>query len=234
MADGPRLDELISTIKQRHPDDDPLGQLADAVVLGDHLGELADHLIGHFVDHARHSGASWREIGRSMGVTKQAAQKRFVAKAGAQAPLPLRPFTRYTDEARRVVVAAQEEARSARHAYIGPEHLLLALVSDPAMAHLVEALGATPDAVRAAVRSEPGSGDARGGHIPFSPPAKQALELGHETADELGSERIGPEHLLLGLLSLPDDPIVAELAALGVSRVGVLPEALRLAGRPQA
>ena len=42
------------------------------------LGELADHLIGHFVDQARRAGASWTDIGRAMGVTKQAAQQRFV------------------------------------------------------------------------------------------------------------------------------------------------------------
>ena len=58
----------------------PLDQLSDAVLAADHLGEVADHLIGHFVDQARRSGASWTDIGRSMGVTKQAAQKRFVPK----------------------------------------------------------------------------------------------------------------------------------------------------------
>ena len=33
------------------------------------------------MDQARESGASWTEIGKCMGVTKQAAQKRFVPKA---------------------------------------------------------------------------------------------------------------------------------------------------------
>src|SRR5258705_3885917 len=73
-----RLDELIEAIKKVHPN--ALDQLSDAVIAADHLGEVADHLIGHFVDQARRSGASWTEIGKSMGVTKQAAQKRFVAK----------------------------------------------------------------------------------------------------------------------------------------------------------
>jgi hypothetical protein len=50
------------------------------MVVAEHLGELSDHLIGHFVDRARRSGASWTDIGRSMGVTKQAAQKRFVPR----------------------------------------------------------------------------------------------------------------------------------------------------------
>jgi hypothetical protein len=48
-------------------------------------------LIGHFVDQARRSGASWTEIGKSMGVTKQAAQKRFVPKEPGQVPAVI-PF----------------------------------------------------------------------------------------------------------------------------------------------
>src|ERR1700743_3990804 len=51
------------------------------IVNPEHLGEVADHLIGHFVDQARRSGASWTDIGKSMGVTKQASQKRFVLRA---------------------------------------------------------------------------------------------------------------------------------------------------------
>ncbi len=73
-----RLDDLIDVIKQVHTE--PLEQLTDAVLAAESLGEIADHLIGHFVDQARRSGASWTEIGKCMGVTKQAAQKRFVPK----------------------------------------------------------------------------------------------------------------------------------------------------------
>src|SRR3954449_9457127 len=105
-----RLDDLIEGIT-KVPTDAP-DQLSDAVLAADHLGEVADHLIGHFVDQARRSGASWTEIGRSMGVTKQAAQKRFVPK-GSGEPAALDPsqgFGRFTDRARNVVVAAQNEA----------------------------------------------------------------------------------------------------------------------------
>ncbi len=79
MTNPVRLDDLIDAIKKVHTD--ALDQLSDAVIAADHLGDVADHLIGHFVDQARRSGASWTDIGRSMGVTKQAAQKRFVPKA---------------------------------------------------------------------------------------------------------------------------------------------------------
>jgi hypothetical protein len=94
---------------------------------------VADHLIGHFVDQARRSGASWTDIGRAMGVTKQAAQKRFVAK-GAGEPSDLDPsqgFSRFTERARNVVMAAQNEARAAGNDEIFPEHLVLGLLNDP-------------------------------------------------------------------------------------------------------
>ena len=83
IAHPVRLDDLIEAIKNVHSD--VLDQLSDAVLASEHLDEVADHLIGHFVDQARRSGASWTEIGRSMGVTKQAARKRFVPK-GASDP----------------------------------------------------------------------------------------------------------------------------------------------------
>src|SRR5688572_19060917 len=106
-----RLDELIEGIKKTHRG--ALEQLSDAVLVADHLGEVADHLIGHFVDQARRSGASWTDIGRSMGVSKQAAQKRFVPK-GPGEPADMDPnqgFGRFTDRARNVVVRAQNAAQ---------------------------------------------------------------------------------------------------------------------------
>src|SRR5687767_10971927 len=105
-----RLDDLIAGIRKAHHDE--LDQLAGAVIVADHLGDLADHLIGHFVDQARRSGASWTDIGRSMGVSKQAAQKRFVAKdPGGSGMSPNDGFARFTARARNVVVSAQNAAR---------------------------------------------------------------------------------------------------------------------------
>src|SRR6186997_2799497 len=100
-----RLDDLIEAIKKVHPD--ALEQLSSAMVAADHLGDVADHLIGHFVDQARRSGASWTDIGRSMGVSKQAAQKRFVPKGKESDLDPSQGFRQYTDRARSVVVGSQ-------------------------------------------------------------------------------------------------------------------------------
>src|SRR3954470_23119781 len=143
-----RLDDLITAIKKVHVE--PLDQLQDAVIAADHLGEVADHLIGHFVDQARRSGASWTEIGRSMGVTKQAAQKRFVAKGEASDLDASQGFSRYTDRARKVVVTAQEEARARGNNQISVAHLVLGLTADPASlgARTIVAQGVSLDAVR--------------------------------------------------------------------------------------
>ncbi len=90
------------------------------------LGEVADHLIGHFVDQARKSGASWTEIGKCMGVTKQAAQKQFVPKVDAA----LRPGGRLRalhPRARNVIGEARNKGHGAGDAEIRPDRLLLAL-----------------------------------------------------------------------------------------------------------
>src|SRR6186997_3411438 len=130
MTNPVRLDDLIEAIKNVHSD--VLEQLSDAVIAADHLGDLADHLIGHFVDQARRSGASWTDIGRSMGVSKQAAQKRFVPKGSEPDLDPSQGFQRFTPRARQVVVASQNAAGTMGYTEIHPEHLILGLIDDDA------------------------------------------------------------------------------------------------------
>ncbi|MEV5827854.1 Clp protease N-terminal domain-containing protein [Spirillospora sp. NPDC052242] len=211
-----RLDELIDAIKKVHTD--PLEQLTDAVLAADHLGEIADHLIGHFVDQARRSGASWTEIGKSMGVTKQAAQKRFVPKEGT--PLdPAENFQRFTPRARNVVVAAMTEARAAGNERIEPAHLVLGLLAEPdaLAAKAITAQGVLLDTVRQAARETlPPESGGRPDEIPMGPHAKKAMELTFRAALRLGHNYIGTEHLLLALLELEDGDGV--LSGLGVRR----------------
>jgi hypothetical protein len=218
MPNPVRLDDLIEAIKKVHPD--VLDQLSDAVIAADHLGEVADHLIGHFVDQARRSGASWTEIGRSMGVTKQAAQKRFVPKTPGD--LDPQGFGRFTPRARNVVVAAQEEARAAGNPEIAPAHLVLGLLGDPAglAAQALVAQGLSLAAVRqsAAAALPPAAGEMPA-LVPFDGQAKKALELTFRQALRLGHNYVGTEHILLALLELEDGSGL--LAGLGVDRAAV-------------
>ena len=195
-----RLDDLIVAIKKVHPE--PLDQLQDAVIAADHLGDVADHLIGHFVDQARRSGASWTDIGRSMGVTRQAAQKRFVAKESADLD-PSQGFGRYTPRARNAVMAAHNEAIAARNAEGRPEHLVLGLLAEPdaVAGKAIVAQGVLLDAVRqAATAALPPAADEVPELVPYGPDAKKVLELTFREALRLGHNYIGTEHILLALL----------------------------------
>jgi hypothetical protein len=224
MTGTPRLDDLIDVIKQRHPDGDPLEQLSDAVALGQHLGELADHLIGHFVDRARHSGASWTEIGQSMGVTKQAAQKRFVPKdQGAPSEADMKVFARYDDAARQTLVGAQQLAVQAGHDHIGPEHLILTMLRDVSSGTRALTAVAPYETVVAELTARfPSTGAPGTGPVPFSAQGKKALELGHREALRLGHEHIGTEHLLLGVLELGEGDVYAVLTGAGATKDSVL------------
>ncbi|MEP7034146.1 MAG: Clp protease N-terminal domain-containing protein [Actinomycetota bacterium] len=218
MNNPVRLDDLIDAITKGHSE--ALDRLSDAVIAADHLGDIADHLIGHFVDQARRSGASWTEIGRSMGVSKQAAQKRFVSKSGESADLdPNQGFSRFTKRARNVVVAAQNEARAAHHDHIRPEHLVLGLLSEPdaLAAQAIVAQGVSLEKVRTTVAAvlPPASAELPE-LIPYDSRAKKALELTFREALQMGHNYIGTEHLLLALLELEDGTGV--LAGLGVDK----------------
>ena len=193
-----RLDELISYIK--NTEGTALDQVSAAVRISEHLGELADHLIGHFVDQARKTGASWTEIGQSMNVTKQAAQKRFVPKEQAD-PSANSDFSRFTVRARNVVMAAHNEAVAAGNAEVRPEHLVLGLLAEPDgfAFHALAAQDVTAERLRAAV-TLPVAVDEPPSLVPYSSGAAKALELTSREALRLGHNYIGTEHVLLALL----------------------------------
>jgi hypothetical protein len=227
MADDlPRLDDLIELVVAEHPDGDPLQHLEDAVATSAHLDELADHLIGHFVDQARRSGASWTEIGAHMGVSKQAAQKRFVPKESEELLEKLfnagsGRFSRFTPRARNVVTAARAEAEQLGHEQVRNEHVLLGLLSEPdALAgQCIVALGLPLEQARGAAlalaQRLPTAG--RSHRVRFGRDAKKTLELALREALHLGHNYIGTEHLLLGLLR-NDDTTADLLTGMGVSR----------------
>jgi hypothetical protein len=212
-----RLDDLINVIKQVH--EEPLEQLTDAVLAAETLGEVADHLIGHFVDQARKSGASWTEIGKCMGVTKQAAQKRFVPKVPSDSAAldPQAGFARFTPRARNVVVVAQNKAGEAGNNEITPDHLLLGLFADPdgLAPKLLAGQGIDADKVTKAITLPPRADD-RPTLIPFNGAAKKALELTFRQALRLGHNYVGTEHILLALWEAEDED--GTLHRLGVDK----------------
>jgi hypothetical protein len=225
MTDTPRLGELIDAIEQLHPDGNPLKRLTDAVIIGQRLDELADHLIGHFVDRARHSGASWTEIGQSMGVTKQAAQKRFTDNASET--LDVSQFARFTPKARSATAASQQEALKLQHAEIAPGHILLGLLARPdaVAGEAIVSLGGSLADIRATVTEKlgPAVENPPVGHIPFTGQSKKVLELTVREALRLGHNYVGTEHMLLGLLALDDAVAAGTLTEAGINATNAEP-----------
>lgn len=220
----PRLDELIDAISKVQSD--PLDRLTDAMLAADHLGDLADHLVGHFVDQARRSGASWTDIGRSMGVTKQAARKRFVPKELSDLDAS-DGFNRFTERARNVIVVAQNEARRAGNQEITTAHLSIALLAEAgsigteAVAAQGIDLAEAADGLRAGL---PPAVDDLPALIPFDIGARKTLELTFREALRLGHNYVGTEHILLAAFAAEDD---GPLATLGVDPVEAEASVLR-------
>jgi hypothetical protein len=128
-------------------------------------------------------------------------------------------FERFTEENREVLRRAEKEARGMGHGAVGTEHLVLALTGVDAgiVAEVFAKLGITAGAVREQVRTRlgPGPDRAAGGHVPFSPLAKRALELSLRESLSCGDQHIRPEHLLLAVSGMGESGGSEILRALG-------------------
>ena len=236
-----RLDDLITYITSQ--EGNALDHVSAAVRISDYLDELADHLIGHFVDQARRSGASWTEIGQSMGVSKQAAQKRFVPKGQVQfegIPVGTRDRfgERFTDRAKRAEVAARQLAIKHRNEQVEPEHVVLAMLHEPeGMAvKAITALGVSTETVREAlVAALPPAGELMPEDVRFGPRSKHVLKLAVQEALSLGHNYIGTEHPLLGVVREEAAQGGGALTGLGLTeqrvREWVIPELAKLAAK---
>jgi ATP-dependent Clp protease ATP-binding subunit ClpC len=129
-------------------------------------------------------------------------------------------FERFTEQSRRVVVLAQEEARMLGHNHIGSEHLLLGLLHEQGgtAADVLASAGITVEAARSEVEELAVPRDkSPTGHIPFTQRAKKILELSLREALEQRKSYIGTEHILLALMRDSDGMGARVLERLGGS-----------------
>jgi hypothetical protein len=215
MTPGPTLQELIDGVRADTPGEDALVQLSQASKTVADLEQTSDALLGHFVDQCRRSGRSWSEISGALGVSKQAAHKRF--------SLDVPSFERFTDRARNVLAQSVEEAQRLGHGFVGTEHLLLALFDSPdgLAAQLLGGTGITRAMVEpqivALIKPGPGSEERK---LPFTPRAKAVVRNAVHEALQLGHNYVGTEHLLLGLFTDGEGVAAKVLVELGASLDG--------------
>ncbi len=118
----------------------------------------------------------------------------------------MRTGKRFTQKAGNAVLLAHEAAAQLGHSYVGTEHLLLglSLEEEGLAARLLRARGLGSDRLSDLTTAAVGWGSPGTPAAGLSQRARQAIALaGQEAAGEPG-RRVGTQHLLLGLLRLPD------------------------------
>jgi ATP-dependent Clp protease ATP-binding subunit ClpA len=160
----------------------------DGAVIEDRLSELLEHAV-HATDpevslhavaalrreldayervqawRALDAGSSYGSVARALGISRQAAHRRYRELVAAAEPPPGAARRRVTPEARAAVQLAGEEAKSMGASRIGSEHLLLGILraGDERAAPVLRAHGVTLEAARMAALPTLGGDDGGGG-----------------------------------------------------------------------
>jgi Clp amino terminal domain, pathogenicity island component len=170
------------------------------------------------VMRALHTGASWSRIARALGITKQAAHRKYrylfehAMELSAGGPRLL-----VTTEARNSMQFAREEAKRLGQPAVGTEHVLLGVLRcrETHAVRALNALGVTLEAARRCLQTTmPGvvAGPSEGDGV--TPQARRILEGSLREALKRGDGHIGVEHLLLAMLSDSRSGAVQTLEAL--------------------
>ncbi|GAA3648276.1 Clp protease N-terminal domain-containing protein [Nonomuraea antimicrobica] len=212
MPELPDLAALLSVVEERSPDADALTRLSVAEGVLSDLQGIGDRLLGYLVELARAEGCSWSDIGDHLGISRQAAQQRYgrrwssltvadLAQSGA--------FDRYTGRAKQTLERAEAHARRTQSAAVGVDHLLLGILDDheTLAVRAIAAQGIDPAALRADLERHLPTGPGSPATLPIGAEARRALQATLVETAELRHNYIGTEHLLLGLLHDPANPL---------------------------
>lgn len=206
------FDDLVAAVHAAAPSDDVLARLEAATIVSSALADSADALLTHFVDHCRASGHSWSEIGNALGVSKQAAQQRFVDSS----------LDRLTARTRHVFDTARQIAHDQGAAALRLDHLAVALFGEPQAigTKVLTDLGVSQATLEEAFSAR---SRARGAKLSDEPPADQTIMA---TALELGHNYIGTEHIVLACFRHPTSLIAKAMKDAGAPESAVRPAVL--------
>ena len=115
-------------------------------------------------------------------------------------------FERYTEDARKVIARARQEAQKFNHDHVGTEHLLLGMievkegVAAEVLSHRQINLSKAKEQVAKLVENPMASKGIECDMLPRTEHAQNVLDDAIEEARQLKHNYIGTEHLLLGLL----------------------------------
>ena len=146
-----------------------------------------------------------------------------------------RGFEIFSQHSRRVFESAQEEARRYKQRYITTEHLLLALLREEegVAAKIFDNLEANVGEMRSSLEFMVNRDVEMSKDAPtLDPMAKKAIRMAVNEARVLKLERVGTEHLLIGLLNDGADRVINLLRENSITLDKVRDETRRLAASP--
>jgi hypothetical protein len=172
------------------------------------LQREADAFERRQVARALAEGATFGQIARALGITRQSAHRRFRGLA-----MPVPPLGA-TDQARLVLGYAREEALALGAGTPGGEHILLASLRAPALpaVAVLRDAGVTLDGARAAVAACSSGRSRQVADVEL----RTALAGAAHEARERGAGRIDVAHLLIGTLADADGGAGQMLRSLNV------------------
>ena len=138
-------------------------------------------------------------------------------------------YAKFTERGQRALLAAQREAAELGRTYVGTEHLLLGVLTEPGGATPV-LKGITLDAVRNEVLQILGRGEESvdGKQMVYTPRTKKVLEQSVREARELKQNYVSTEHILLALMREREGVAAHVLIKLGLDLSKARDELLRI------
>ncbi|WP_442965008.1 AAA family ATPase [Pseudomonas sp. JH-2] len=125
-----------------------------------------------------------------------------------------------------ILQRAAEKAHELRRNELDTEHLLYVLADTDVVSALLKELKLSPQDIKGYIDQHAQTGnaspDAPVDRMTISPRLKKAFQLAFQASRDLGHSYVGPEHLLIGLASVPES-----LAGTLLKKYGVTPETLR-------
>jgi ATP-dependent Clp protease ATP-binding subunit ClpA len=206
---GKRICQLAEEAAKAHDPESALRTLTE-------LRAELDGFVRVQVARGLAAGRSFSDLARALGISRQAAHRRYRDLASERPRAPRRRLVA-TDPVRRVVWLAYEEAAAAG-ATAGSQHLLLGILrTNSDAAHALQSEGVTLDAARACGRIPDGDGhpgeDSAG--------VRTILRQAGRVALARGDRHLGLEQLLLAALADPDGGAHRTLTALGVTPASI-------------
>jgi hypothetical protein len=234
--EGVTLNDLTARVAADAATDDCLDQLDAALAVATLLERQADALVDHFVSAARGQRRSWTEIGERLGVSKQAARKRFAAAAGPSPVLP--PGVRLDRRVQGCLADAGRAAQRAGATEIGTEHLLAGLLTEGVAASILDRLSVTAETIGTSAERLFGPPRPAGpAPPPLSDEAVCAIEAAAHHALARGRDQdavaVGTEHVLGALVLDPGSRAGRVLADVGADIAAVKKELACYVGSPR-